>query len=81
MSVSVILITIMSIIFAAALLVINFFIAKEFYKAAVMKGWASKRYFWIPFLLTFVGYILVAALPDRGGQDMSVFCSDDLPDI
>ena len=69
------------IIIAAAIIVVNYFIAKEFYKAAVMKGWASKKYFWFPFFFTLAGYILVAALPDRGGKDMSVFCSDDLPEL
>ncbi len=73
--------TLLVIIAVAAILVINFFIAKEFYKVAAMKGWASKKYFWISFLLPLTGYILVAALPDRGGKDMAVFCSDDLPEF
>jgi len=63
-------------------IVISYFIAKEFYKAALMKGWNSKKYFWIPFLLGLVGYLLVIALPDRGGvQHMSVMISDDLPEL
>ena len=78
---SAVLVTVLIVVIAIAFLAADFFVAKEFYKAAVMKGWASKKYFWISFFLTFAGYILVAALPDRGGKDMSVFCSDDLPDI
>lgn len=72
---------ILCIVLAAAFIAVDYFVAKEFYKAAVMKGWASRKYFWISFFLLFAGYILVAALPDRGGKDMSVFCSDDLPEI
>lgn len=63
------------------LLVVDFFVAREFYKAAVMKGWTARKYFWLAFLLPPAGYLLVIALPDRGGAHMSVFESDDLPDI
>ena len=78
---SLIIMIILFILFFAAFLVADYFVAKEFYKTAAMKGWDSKKYFWISFLLFFVGYILVAALPDRGGKDMSAFHSDDLPEI
>ncbi len=61
--------------------VVDYFVAKEFYIASAMKGWSEKKYFWLSFFLLFVGYILVAALPDRGGRDMDSFYSDDLPDI
>ena len=64
-----------------AFIVIDYFVAREFYMAAAMKGWSEKKYFWLAFCLLFVGYILVAALPDRGGRDMSSFNSDDLPDL
>ncbi len=63
------------------LLAVNAFMAGEFYKAAAAKGWGQKKYFWIAFLLTFAGYILIASLPDRGGQHMSVLISDDLPEL
>lgn len=66
---------------AVAFIVVDYFVAKEFYMAAAMKGWSEKKYFLLPFFLLFVGYILVAALPDRGGQDMSSINSNDLPDI
>ncbi len=66
---------------AAAFIVIDYFVAREFYMVAAMKGRSEKKYFWLSFFLLFVGYILVAALPDRGGRDMSSFQSDDLPDI
>ena len=66
----------------AAVLAVNFFIAKEFYKAAAMKGWNSRKYFWIAFLLPLAGYILVAALPDRGGKaGVAAIECDDLPEL
>lgn len=69
-------------LFVAVFIILNFFVAREFYRAAVMKGWSEKKYFWIPFFLSFAGYILVAALPDRGGNaDISAIISDDLPDM
>jgi len=72
---------ILSIVFVIAFLVIDFFVAGEFYKAAVMKGWPQKKYFVMAFLLTFVGYLLIIALPDRGGSYMKALESDDLPEL
>lgn len=46
-------------------LVIDYFIAKEFYNIAIEKGYKSQKYLWLPFLLGLVGYLLVIALPDR----------------
>lgn len=66
---------------AVLLLAADAYVAGEFYKAASSKGWGQRKYFWIAFLLTFAGYILIAALPDRGGQQMSVLISDDLPEL
>lgn len=65
-----------------AALVISWFLAQEFYKAAIMKGWNSKKYFWLSFFFGIAGYLLVIALPDRGAvQQMSVMVSDDLPEL
>ena len=64
-----------------AALVISYFVAKEFYKAAVAKGWPQKKYFWLCFLLTFAGYLLVVSLPDRGGAPIGSFVSGDLPEL
>jgi len=41
------------------------YIANCFYEIACMKGFHDRCYFWIPFLLGIVGYLLVVALPDR----------------
>ena len=73
--------TVLIIIAAILLLAVNAFMAVEFYRAASAKGWGQRKYFWLAFLLTFAGYILIAALPDRGGQQMSVLISDDLPEL
>lgn len=66
---------------AAAALAADYYVAKEFYKAAVMKGRSEKKYFWLCFVLTLAGYLLVAALPDRGGAAMTSLESDDLPEL
>lgn len=44
------------------------YIAKQFEEIAEEKGFSGKRYFWIPFLFGIIGWIMVAALPDRGKQ-------------
>lgn len=76
-----IVLVILIILAAVLLLALDAFVAGEFYKAASAKGWGQKKYFWLAFLLTFAGYILIAALPDRGGEQMSVLISDDLPEL
>ena len=62
-------------------LVVSFYMAREFYKVAVARGWPQKKYFWICFLLPILGYLLVIALPDRGGPALGSFVSDDLPEL
>ena len=41
-------------------------IAWEFYEIAEKKGHFEKRYWWLAFCLTMIGYLIVIALPDRG---------------
>ena len=47
-------------------IVIKAYIAGCFADIASEKGFDEGKYFWIPFLLGIVGYLMVIALPDRG---------------
>lgn len=69
------------ILIAIVYLAIAWFIAKWFYEAAEAKGWHDKKYFWICFLLSTVGYLLVIALPDRGCNVRSAVSEDSLPEL
>ena len=50
---------------AIVVLAIDAYLAVIFRDVAAEKGFYEARYFWVPFLFGIVGYILVAALPDR----------------
>lgn len=63
----------------AIIIWVLWYIAKCFSEAANAKGHYSKKYFWLCFLLGFVGYLLVIALPDRGEAKQVV--SDELPEL
>ena len=58
---------------------IAWYVAKQFEEAAQKKGHDQTKYFWLCFLLGAIGYLLVIALPDRGGVQQAV--SDELPDL
>lgn len=66
-------------ILLAVVIWIWWYVAKQFEEAAQKKGYNDKKYFWICFLLTFAGYLLVIALPDRGNTPQAI--SDELPDL
>lgn len=53
------------VIFLLAHISISWILANYFQEVAEMKGHDEKRYFWLPFLFSVVGYLLVIALPDR----------------
>lgn len=53
------------VIAALFLLVVDALLASYFYDVACEKGFAERRYFWVPFLCGIIGYLLVVALPDR----------------
>ena len=72
---------IISIVLSILLLIVHYFVALEFYKAAAMKGWAQKKYFFLAFALWIIGYMLIIALPDRGGDSFNAILSDDLPEL
>lgn len=66
------------VIFALSVCV-GWYIAKQFSEVAKAKGYHDSKYFWICFLLSWVGYLLVIALPDRG--NIVSMISDELPDL
>lgn len=70
-----------TLIFLLFLLAVHFFVAAEFYRVAVMKGWSEKKYLIMAIFLWVIGYMLIIALPDRGGYGRKAVESDDLPDI
>lgn len=47
------------------LLIVSYFVANWFYEIAEEKGYYDKKYFWICFLLTLPGWLMVIALPDK----------------
>jgi len=57
--------TVSLIIIFAIVLLVDYFIAAEFYKVALMKGYEQKKYLWICFFFGIVGYLLVIALPGK----------------
>ena len=48
-----------------AVLILQYFIARQFEEVAAEKGYYDSKYFHFCFWLSFVGYLLVIALPDR----------------
>ena len=60
-------------IILCVLVFVQYYIAKEFYFVAVAKGYETKKYFWICFLLGMVGYLLVIALPTQVQTDKNSF--------
>lgn len=63
----------------AVVLIIQYFVAAEFYDVANKKGYESRKYFWIPFLLGITGYLLVIALPDRKTVNNNVESKESQP--
>lgn len=55
---------IISLIIIVVYILINRYISRAFYEIAQKKGQSEKRYYWFPFWLGIVGYLLVVALPD-----------------
>ena len=62
-------------------LVAHYWTVIEFYNVAKMKGWSQKKYLIMAACLWLVGYLLIIALPDRAGSEMSAVVSDDLPEL
>ena len=60
-------------------LLISWYVAKQFFEIAKAKGYHNSKYYWICFWLGLPGWLLVIALPDRGNAPQVV--SDELPDL
>lgn len=73
--------TILSAVVLVAVLAVHVFVSIEFYKAAAMKGWPQKKYFYMALALWLVGYLLIIALPDRGGNGVRAIEINDLPEL
>lgn len=69
------------VIAAVLVLLLDCLVAWEFQKIAVIKGWTSKKFFFYSFFLSMIGYLMVIALPDRGGLAEGSYESDDLPEL
>lgn len=74
-------VSIVTAVIALALLAVHILVSAEFYRVAVMKGWSEKKYLVMAIFLWVIGYMLIIALPDRGGYGRKAVESDDLPDI
>ena len=57
------------IFFGLLYIALMFWIAGEFQHVCEEKGYSSRKYFWICFLVPPAGWILCAALPDRAGRN------------
>lgn len=72
---------------AILVLVLAYFIGKEFEYIAKEKGYPDKKYFWWTFLLGAVGIPMVIALPDRRGRSAGIssvslpVSDDEIPEI
>ena len=65
---------------AIAVIVLWYFVAREFKRIAAMKGHDEARYFWWTFLLGPVGMLMVVALPQETKAPEEIK-SDELPEI
>ncbi len=65
---------------AILVILLWYFIGKEFQRIAAMKGHEETRYFWWTFLMGPVGMMMVIALPQKAAAPEEVK-PDELPDI
>ena len=71
-----------AILIPVILLVINWFVAKQFHEIAKMKGYPERKYLWWCFWLGVVGYLMVVALPNRGNMPSNaIINTDELPEL
>lgn len=77
------LIVLASVAVLAVLIALQYVVSKEFYSAAVLKGYNEKKYFWYGFFFGAVGYLLIIALPNRNNMpnQLKQNSADELPEI
>ena len=63
----------------AIAVLLEYYIAGLFYFIGVDKGYRGKAYLWLAALIPAVGYLLIVAMPDRGGKPQVE--DDELPDL
>ena len=50
-------------------LILDYFVSKEFYRIAALKGYPNRKYLWWTFFTGIFGCLMVVALPDRRGEN------------
>ena len=63
---------------------LDWLFAKLFERAAVMKGYSGREYFWLCFWLGFIAYLAVIALPDMnaaGKSSVAKELPESLPEL
>lgn len=69
------------IVAVGAVVFLNYWIASQFYEAACIKGYSSKKYLWIAFFFNIVGYLLVIALPNKNAILSNNEKTNELPKL
>lgn len=59
-----------SALIAFSLFYIYVYICNQFKAAAADKGYEGRRFFWLPFFFSFIGFLLVVALPNKKLTDI-----------
>lgn len=73
--------TFISILIIAGVVVLAYFVGKEFESIAAMKGHCGRKYFWWTFLTGAIGIAMIIALPDCSGNSTGAVEVNDLPEI
>ncbi len=65
---------------ACLIILLDWFIAEEFYDIATQKGFDERKYFWWCFFVSVIGYAMVIALPDHSNAKTGI-AVDELPEL
>lgn len=75
------LVILLVLIAALIILAIQGVIAYEFGKIAEAKGYVWKKYFWYTFGFSYVGILMVIALPKKEASDSPKKIAEELPEL